>query len=324
MKRHLKIRALAIVVAATVLIMLGLGSRILVAQTTLTPIQIGTLPTDAGFPVLYARDLGFFKRHGLDATITTFTSGSAMTAAVVGGSLDVGLSNPATTAQAREKGILIRFIAPASAAVPPPANSDVIMVAKNSPIRTGKDVNGKTVGVSALKNLTQVFAAAWIDKHGGDSRTVHYVEVPPPQVIAQLESHRIDLGIVVEPFVSAARGQGQGRIIGDALDGVAQPFLITGWFSLDAWINGHQDTAERFAAAVHDANEWANTHPLESATLMAKYSNIPVDVANAMGRARFARTLDPAMIRGVLDAAVRYGALDARLDPNEIIWRSLK
>ena len=314
------VRALTIFFA-TVLITLGFGLRELTAQTTLMPIQVGTLPTDAGYPALYARDLGYFARHGLDATITTFSSGTAMSAAVAGGTLDVGLSNPATLAQARGKGVLLKLIAPSSMAAPPPAGTDVIMVARNSPIRTGSDVNGKTVAVSALKNLTQLEAQVWIDKHGGDAKTVRFVEIPPPQTVAALESQRVDLGVVVEPFVSAARRQGQGRVIGDALESIAPRFLITGWFSRDAWIDGHQDAAVRFAAAIRDANEWANAHPAESATLMAKYSNISSDVAASMGRARFALALDPEMIRPVLDGGVRYGEIDARIDPNDLIWR---
>jgi len=125
---------------------------------TLAPLTIGALPTDGGSVVFYAKDLGYFERHGIDATVNTMSSGSAMSAAVVGGTLDIGNSNAATIAQARERGMPLRFIAPSSVAIPPPAMTDVIMVAGNSAIRAGSDANGKVFGVSALKNLTQIQA----------------------------------------------------------------------------------------------------------------------------------------------------------------------
>jgi len=140
---------------------------------------------------------------------------------------------------------------------------------------------------------------------------------------AALQTGRIDLAVMVEPFVSAEKQQG-GRVIGDALAGIAPRFMITGWFARDGWIEDHQDLAARFAAAIKEAAEWANAHPQESAAILARHSSIPADVASTMGRARFGTVLDPQMIKPVLDAAVRYGALDTPLDANEIVWKASK
>ena len=52
------------------------------------------------------------------------------------------------------------------------------IVRKDSPIKTGRDLNGKTFAVPALMDLNQIAAMAWIDQTGGDSRTVKIVEIP--------------------------------------------------------------------------------------------------------------------------------------------------
>ena len=40
-----------------------------------------------------------------------------------------------------------------------------------------------------------------------------------------------------------------------------------------------------------------------------------------MARAQFGLTLDPALIRPIVDAAVRYGVLEKPIDVNELIWK---
>jgi NitT/TauT family transport system substrate-binding protein len=290
------------------------------AQSALTPLAIGAIPTDAGSVVYYAQDMNFFEKNGIDAKITNMPNGASLAAAVVGGSLDIGLTNAGTLAQAREKGVAIKFVAPSSLAIAPSAGTDLIMVASKSTIRTGADLNGKTIAVTALKNLTQISVQAWVDAHGGDAKTLHFVEIPPSQTVAAIESGRVDAGSVTEPYISAAKKAGQGRSIGDAFESMAPRLMITGWFATDAWLAAHPELATRFQTAVRQAAEWANDHPHESAIILAKRTGLPPDVAETMKRARFGLTLDPALIKPVIDLAVKYGALDAPIDVAQLVW----
>jgi len=309
-------RAFAAVLATVCLVMPMRSS----AQTTLSPLAIGGLPSDGGSVVFYAQDMGFFERNGIDAKVTIMQNGASIAAAVVGGSLDIGITNAGTLAQAREHGVGIKFLAPSSVAIQPPVYTDVIMVGSKSPIRTGRDFNGKTIGVTALKNLTQISVQAWVDAHGGDSKTLHFVEIPSSQVVAAIETQRVDAGAVTEPYVSAAKKAGQGRVIADAFESMAPRLMITGWFATDVWLASHADLAARFATAIRQAADWANTHPHDSAVILTRHTNLPADVADAMNRARFGLTLDTQFIRPVIDLAVRYGALDAPIDADQLIW----
>ena len=81
--------------------------------------------------------------------------------------LDVGVANVATIAQAHNRGLPFSFIAPGALATPT-SMTNVMMVAKDSPIRTAADLNGKTIAINALKDLQQISVQSWIDKHGGD------------------------------------------------------------------------------------------------------------------------------------------------------------
>ncbi|HEY5341865.1 MAG TPA: hypothetical protein VIK27_12620, partial [Candidatus Aquilonibacter sp.] len=59
------------------------------AQTTaMTPMRIANLGfTEASALPIYAQGAGIFKKHGIDATVTTFNGGGAVLAAIAGGSL---------------------------------------------------------------------------------------------------------------------------------------------------------------------------------------------------------------------------------------------
>jgi NitT/TauT family transport system substrate-binding protein len=285
----------------------------------LTLLRVGALPTDGTSVVFDAKEMGFFERQGLNVEITTMSSGPTIAAAVAGGALDIGVANVATVAQARARGLPMRFIAPSSMA-DPATMTDVVMVAKDSPIRTGADLNGKIVAINGLKDLQQISASAWVDKHGGDSKTLKFLELPIPQMAAALEAHRVDAALAVEPFVTVARAQGQGKVIGNVLDGVGSRYMITGWLALEPWLDAHRDAAQRFVAAIRAAADWANAHHKESGAILVRNSKMSADLVDVMVRAKFGTVLDPASLNPVLDGAVKYGVLESKPDVNDMIW----
>jgi NitT/TauT family transport system substrate-binding protein len=305
-------------IAVVLVLVLFAGPRSAGAQD-LTLIRVGALPTDGTSVVFDANAMGFFARQGLDVEITTMSSGPTIAAAVAGGALDIGVANVATVAQARARGLPMRFIAPSSVA-DPTTMTDVVMVAKDSTIRSGADLNGKIIAVNGLKDLQQISASAWVDKHGGDSRTLKFIELPIPQMAAALEAHRVDAALTVEPFVTLAKQQGQGKVIGDVLDGVGSRYMITGWLALEPWLDAHRDAAQRFVLALRAAADWANTHHRESGAILVKNSKLSADLVDVMARAKFGTVLDPAALNPVLDGAVKYGVLDAKPDVNDMIW----
>jgi NitT/TauT family transport system substrate-binding protein len=307
-------RILALVVAAFV------STTLAASAQTLVPVKVGTLPTDGCSVIYYAKELGFFQKNGLDVDITAMSSGPAIAAAVAGGSLDIGVANVATVAQARLRGLPLRYIAPSSIAAPE-TMTDVVLVPSDSTVKTGADLNNKIVAINGLKDLQQITASAWVDKHGGDSKTLHFIEMPIPQMAAALEAHRADAALDVEPFVSGAKALGQGKVIGDVLDGVGPRYMVVGWLAMDPWITAHADTVARFATALRQAAIWANSHHKESAAILVRNTKVPAAVADTMARAQFGLTLDPALIRPIVDAAVKYGVLDKPVDVADLIWK---
>jgi NitT/TauT family transport system substrate-binding protein len=281
-------------------------------------VRAGTIPADVAAVVEYARDLGYFKNAGLDVEIQIMQSGPVIAPAVIGGSLDVGAANTGSLAGARERGLPLRIFAPASQ-VGPATSTDVIMVKADSPIKTAAYCNGKTVAIVAMKTVQHALFLAWVDKHGGDSKSIKMIEVPFPTMVAALDSGRVDVAIPSEPFTS--QGRAGNRIIGNCYEALTSEMLLFGFFATDAWLAANGDTAMKFAAGIKQAAIWANAHQRASAILLTHFTNLDPSVADSMGRASYATTIEPAMIQPAIDYMVKYGFLAKPIDAAELIWK---
>jgi NitT/TauT family transport system substrate-binding protein len=281
-------------------------------------IRAGTIPADVSAVITYADDLGYFKEAGLDVEISLFNSGPVIAPAVIGGTLDVGAANIASIAAARERGLPLKFFAPASIATPATL-TDPVMVRKDSPIKSPAELNGKTVAIVAMKTMQHAAFLLWVDKHGGDSKSIKMIEIPFPEMVAALDTGRVDAAIPSEPF--ASMGLAANRLLGSVYGSLPHTILVFGFFATDAWLQEHPDLAVKFAGAIRKAAVWANARPKESALLLTKFTKVDPAVAATMTRAVYATSLDPALLQPVLDNAVRYGMLDKPLDANELIWK---
>src|ERR1019366_6555055 len=173
------------------------------AQSTApaTTIRLGVITVEAAAEAFYAVDMGFFKKQGLDVDLQIMQNGASIAAAVAGGSLDVGFADTISIANAPARGLPFIYLAPAllnSYAAP----SVAVLVNGSGPIREAKDFNGKTIAVNGINNITMVPIEAWIDKNGGHSKTVKWIDVPIPAQNDGVSSGKLDAAVLGEPFIT--------------------------------------------------------------------------------------------------------------------------
>jgi NitT/TauT family transport system substrate-binding protein len=284
------------------------------------PIAVGTIPSDVSAVAVYAAERGAFTRAGLDVTLTTLTSGPVVANAVAGGSLDIGAANVGSLCVARSRGVPFKIIAPAGIA-DEAASGDVIAVPKDSPIKSASDLTGKTIGIVALKTMQHAAALAWIDKHGGDSKSVKFIEVPFPEMGAALDTHRVDAALPTEPFSTSLRPH--VRSLGGQWEAMHMPFPIFGFFATETWLAAHADAAIAFATAIRQTAVWANAHRKETAVMLAKFTHLDPQLAETMGRSTYGTAnIDAPMIQQIVDIQVKYGMMSAAIDPADMLWKA--
>jgi len=287
------------------------------AQTSI-PLQLGAMPTDGSACAIYALDRGFFRSGGIDTKVTIMTNTASLAAAVQGSTLEIGFGSVVPLAQARARGINFNVIWPAAMYVGPPS-PNLIMVAKDSPVRKAADLNGKTIAVNGLRDLTQYEVQAWIDKNGGDVKSIQLVEIPFSEMATALASGRVAAAILAEPFLTAAKNT--ARVVGDPNPAIGPRYAITCWFATEDWLERNAEVGRRFAAVMQRTARWANAHRGDTAAILARVSKIPPEITARMTRSYYSEIPPvPAMFQPVLDAASKYGTLPP-MNARDLIWR---
>ncbi len=283
-----------------------------------TTLRLGATPDDDMTSVLWAEKSGMFRKVGIDVQMVKMHSGAAVAAAVAGGSLEGGKSSLPNIIAAHLRGIPLAIIAPAGIS-DSSAPYDALLVASDSPIRSAKDLAGKTVSLPALKDLNQVVTSAWVDAHGGDSKTLHFVELPMSAAPTALETHRVDAAVVIYPALYAALQTGKVRALGDAYGAVAPRFLMSGWFASTDWTSKHADVVKAFNRVVVESAQYVNAHHAETAPMIAEFNNLPLGVVQHMTRGIAATSLSPALVQPMIDASLKYGIIARGFPADELI-----
>jgi NitT/TauT family transport system substrate-binding protein len=268
-------------------------------------IRVATLPSEAAAEVFYAQEMGFFANAGIDVDIQIMQNGAAVAAAVASNAVDVGWTTPVSLAIARQKGIPFLTIAPAvlyTSAAPFTA----LFVAQGSPIRTASDLRGKVIGANGLGTMTEYGPRAWIDRNGGDSTQVRFLELPFSAMVDSLVAGRVDAAEIGEPALAVATAK--NHLLAYPMNAVASEFMFGVWFGGMAWVKAHADLVARFAGAIHNTAVWANTpaNQVRSGAILSQYTKIPIPVIATMTRARYGEALTAALMQPVIDVAAHY------------------
>lgn len=279
------------------------------AQSTPLTLHVGTNAADDVTPLLWAKASGMFAKAGLDVDIQKLTSGSAVTAAVLGGTLDVGRTSLLPLISARSRGVPIQLIAPAEISMGEDPSAGLIVL-KDSPVKSGRDLNGTTLPSPSLRDYFEVATRAWIDATGGDSKTVKFVELPISSMLAALENGRVAAAALPNPFFSNALGTGKVKVIGRPNTAIAKRFLVTGYAATEAFIAQNHDALVKFTQTLHQSVLYTNTHQAETVAVTAPFWGVDPSVVANMERTPSALTLDAKDVQPLIDAALRYGVID--------------
>jgi len=167
-----------------------------------------------GVPYEVARSAGLFKNHGLDVQLVHFRGGNAAMQALVGGAIDYAATalDVAIQAYANAHADIRRFAVtgrlPLFALVSAPKTA--------GQIRAIKDLEGKTVGVSALGNADHALALFLLKQAGADAGKVKFATMGV-NLLEALRQAQIDAGLVQEPALTLLQKSG-ARVLVNAMD----------------------------------------------------------------------------------------------------------
>lgn len=220
---------------------------------------VAAVPAVTNMGLFLAKSQGFFQAEGLKVNIQSVQSSTVAVAGQLHGSTDItaGAYVSYILAQAGTSGAVSWHIL-AEGAISRP-RSQQVLVAKNSPIKSIAQLQGKTVASNILDNIGTLLVQSVLTAHNVPASSVTLVAVPFPDMASALVNGDIDAGWFDEPFQSAARLNDGAQVLFDTCQGATVNFPISGYMVTSAWARKYPGTAAAFARAIQKGQQLADT-----------------------------------------------------------------
>lgn len=153
--------------------------------------------------------MGYWKEEGLDYTVQYFKQGKLMRNAVIQNNLDVGTTGFSPFVTALSKGARVTGIA---------VTADTcafqrVMVPVNSPIKSVRELKGKTVATSTGTSVDFAFKVFMLPRFGLSEKDLKWISVVTTDRVPAVVSGNADAAIVGDPQGEIALQKGMLRTI---------------------------------------------------------------------------------------------------------------
>jgi sulfonate transport system substrate-binding protein len=215
---------------------------------------------------------------------STFVSGPGVTAAEVGGSVDVGEMSDPPPIFAQAAGDNIKIVGAQEPLDPATQSNFAIVVQPKSSINSVADLKGKKVSL-LNGTILQYIAIQALLKSGLSYSDITPVNVNPPSgATAALKRGSVDALVT---SLAAAQGlvqQGQGRIL---LSGAGLSRSLNYLVASGSALNNPKKSAAigDLLQRLAKAQQWVNANPTAFAAVYAKNNSVPLSVATTVVKA---------------------------------------
>lgn len=287
-------------------------------------LRVSTIPIIDTAPLQVGIAKGFFAEENLTIDTTPTAGGAAGLPALAAGQIQIAFSNIISIVLGAKQGLGFEVITAGSNTGGTTPDLAGLVAKKGSAIKTGKDLEGKRIGVNTRNNIIWLYARAWVKATGGDPDKVTYLEVPFPQMIDAVKGDRVDAAFVVEPFMSAGLGADAVQVVGWPYNTVQKNLPVAQYAATQAFIRQNPDVIERFARAYNKSVDWTNQNrgSDEWTKIIAGYTRLAPDQIKQLALPPFEKTVDPAAIDSVVDLMRKNAMLEGAFDSKALLYRT--
>lgn len=294
------------------------------ARGNLRTLSVGILPSVDFLGLYVAIEKGYFAEEGLQPELRAMAGGAEIVPALVGGSLDLGITNTFSHLLAKEGNLDLRALAGGSVQTKE-RPTHAILVKGDSPIQSARDMEGKNFGINTLNNIDHIMVQEWLEKNGADPKKVNFVEIPFPQHPAALAQGRIDISAPTAPFTTIILAQG-GKSLARHYVEVVDRVLVAYYVATNDWLQkpGNADVARKFVAAIDKGNKLVTENEKEARSIAAAQLKLDPSVAEKMDLPLQVTKIDPALIKWWLDVGMKRGMLKQATDPATLLYETAR
>jgi NitT/TauT family transport system substrate-binding protein len=209
---------------------------------------------------IVAKAKGLFEKHGLDISVSNFTSGKQCLDTVLGGGADIATTAEAPVTAAAMANQPIAFVAGME-------YSDLKTVtAAKAGIRTKADLRGKKIGFTAGTG-SEVYTATLLKAAGLTPADVTLVNLRPQEMLPAMAAGSIDAFDSWEPHIANARkALGENAVLLDTKGLYSETFNIV---VTRPYLAANGPLVDKFLRALVDAEAWLKSNPDEAIATIA-------------------------------------------------------
>lgn len=306
-------------------VLLGAAGAVMVSfgafSADLEKVRVSIIPINDVAPLFSAIQHGYFREVGLEIDTTPSAGGAAGIPGLIGGSFDIVYGNVVSALLAAQQGLDVRVIAPGTKVVRPETDTTPIIVNSDSGIKTGKDLEGKSIAVNTRNNVIWLYARAWIKATGGDPDRVTFKEIPFPQVEDALRQKRVDAAFLVAPFSVIALKKPGLTAIGKPYSEVQLGVDVGQYLTTGKLLTEKPETIRKFVAGLRRGVEWFNANRGSDALLgiITGYTKTDVSVLKTIEMSEAPLRTDTAQVGKTMSIMIENKLLTAPLDLSKII-----
>ena len=239
---------------------------------------------------------GIFKKHGLTLEIL-WTQGSGETQqAVISGSVDIGVAvGIMGVLSSFSKGAPVRVIGAETTGA-----SDLYWyVPANSPIKSLRDTEGKTIAYSTNGSSTHGIVTAFMRQY--DLKAKPTATGGPAPTLTQVMSGQVDVGWAAPPFGLQQLDEGKIRIIASGNDAaVFKGQTVRTLITTASTLANRKAVIDRYMKAYRETIDWLYSSDPAALKTYADFVGIPVEMAKRTRDDFFPRaSVDPDRIVGL-------------------------
>jgi NitT/TauT family transport system substrate-binding protein len=315
MRRHLAIAMLATTLLATA----ACGSDESAQPGQPDKVTVGVIPILDVAPIYLGVEKGFFSKRGIDLELTQAEGGAAIVPAVVSDQYQFGFSNVVSLLLAHSEGLPVKVVSNGNNSTGVDGEDFAgLMVRADSPIKSPKDLEGKTVAANTLQNIVDTSVRASVRKDGGDPTKVKFTALPFPEQPAALANGNVDAVFVVEPFQQAVLAAG-GRKIASSYVDAAPNLSVALYFTSQQLQAENPDLVKRFTDGMAESLSYADSHPDEARAIIGTYTKIAPEVIEKVTLPKWPADINRDSVDALATLAEEDGLLSKPADVNALL-----
>lgn len=255
--------------------------------------------------------------QGVQVQWTEFPGGPQLLEGLNVGSIDFGVTGETPPVFAQAAGADLLYVA----YEPPAPHSEAILVPKDSPIQSVKELKGKKVALNKGSNVHYLLVRALQDA-GLQYSDIQPVYLPPADARAAFERGSVDAWVIWDPYQAAAEQQLQARTLrdGKGLVDNHQFYLATRNYATH-----HPAVINTLIEEVRAVGQWSQANPQQVTDQVAPLLGLPAEITlTSVKRQGYgASPLTPEVVASQQKIADTFTALKLipkALSIKDVIW----